>query len=234
MNLRSRNTAALRQDEPIVRLVDFPPYARLAAIRVALLAARDARARQVDIQRARNLIAAAGRPQHRVIERLERLLAAESAAGPAQKAASADADGLPPSVAAALRLAAGESPEREPKADETLKRLRDEIEILDDGLRRIDLSMDEVRAEQSRVIAESLRDRHREILRSVYHAAAALAAADEAERLFFAQTILGGYEPRPDILQRPALASAARLGSHSEHDYEISHFYRRLERMGII
>lgn len=72
------------------------------------------------------------------------------------------------------------------------------------------------------------------MLRTIFDAAQALSAAVSAERAMYARYLSAGYDDRPDILFRPSLSSANRLGSADEWDSEINTLRRWLESLGVL
>jgi hypothetical protein len=141
---------------------------------------------------------------------------------------------MPPAVARALVLIRGEALEAEPDRTERLKTLRTELATIEKALIAVAVLMDDVRAEQSLAVAKQLAPQHKEILRTIHAAAIALVAAIEAERRLFAVPLASGYDGRPDILHRPALDGASRLGSLADQDSQINGLTRRLNDLGVL
>jgi len=219
----------------ISRLDDDPEYGRLAALRRALMTAREARQNGLDILGLEGELARPGgsargprgEEQRKLLERLRRTL-------PAPPLERPDPAGLPPTLRPAMQLLRGETVEGAPDRQARLQRLRDEHRLLDDAERVVSGMMDEVRQEHSAAVCREQAVRHAEILRSYFSAAQAMAAALDMERHHIAEVIVSGHDPRPDILFRPGMIGALRLGSLTEHDSEISTERRRLEMLGVL
>jgi hypothetical protein len=198
-------------------------------------------AAQQDRQRRLDLLAIEGELQRPMspatgprIAMLRERAAALRKIAPEPKAEAPSAEGMPAPIARALLLLRGEEVPEEPDRDARLKKLRAEQRILEAAFIEVERLMEDVRADQSYVIAEHLVAAHQTILRSVWEAAAALSAAIEQERGLYASVLVAGYEGRPDVLRRPALDGASRLGTLAEWDSQISEFRRRLEEQGVI
>jgi hypothetical protein len=232
--LRSIRTEQPAGEPPILPLDQHEQYARLAAMRRAIMAAQQDRQRRLDLLAIEGELARPATLSTGPRVALLKQRATELRAAAPEKPAAPDPAGLPLPIARALELARGETVEEPPDRQERLKRLRAELRILEAGFAAIDVAMEELRAELSHAVAQQLRPRHKQIMRSVWDAAAALSAAIDAERAIYASAITSGYADRPDILQRPALRAGAMLGSLQEWDSEISHLRRRLEQQGIL
>jgi hypothetical protein len=220
---------------PISPLADHREYLRLTTLHRALSSARDDRRRGLDLlaidaELARPATSSQGPRILQLRDRAARL----RAAAPAPKADAPAADGLPPAVARALVLIRGEALEAEPDRTERLKTLRTELATIEKALIAVAVLMDDVRAEQSLAVAKQLAPQHKEILRTIHAAAIALVAAIEAERRLFAVPLAAGYDGRPDILHRPALDGASRLGSLADQDSQINGLTRRLNDLGVL
>jgi hypothetical protein len=230
---RRTQTAA---DDPLTPLAEVPAYAHLRPIRAALAAAQEARRRELDLilleEELRRPTAGSANGPRAQMQR-ERLAALRAQAAP-KSALVTDATGLPDSVALALRLAEGGKVEPTPDHAARVKQLRTELERLHDGQMAVEHLMNEARAEASFVVAKQLVGRHQAILRTVYETAVALSAAIEAERELIVSVLNAGYEVRPEILVRPALDAASRLGTLHEVDSQLSWFRRRLETQGVL
>ena len=140
----------------------------------------------------------------------------------------------PASVRRALALVAGEKIDEPLDRDGRLKHLRSEKAIIEKALADLNSLMEEIKGEQSRLVAEQLVPEYRKIQRHIYDLAAALTAAVEAERQFYVAPIQAGYLERPDILGRRRLDAAARLGTFDARDSQISSFRRELEALGVL
>ena len=141
---------------------------------------------------------------------------------------------MPASVRRALALVAGEKIDEPLDRDGRLKHLRSEKAIIEKALADLNSLMEEIKGEQSRLVAEQLVPEYRKIQRHIYDLAAALTAAVEAERQFYVAPIQAGYLERPDILGRRRLDAAARLGTFDARDSQISSFRRELEALGVL
>jgi hypothetical protein len=235
MALRPRPEPVPTDEQQIQPLDQHPEYRRLATLHRAIRAALDDRQRRIDLLSIEAELARLGRPAsgQRIAllrEHAERLRLVT----PEPKPEAPTPEGLSPTIARALLLVRGDAVAEPEDRESTAKRLRNEQRTLDAALREIDQMLDAVRAEQSRIVAEQVLPQHRAILRSVFDAAAALAAAVEAERRMYANILTMGYEGRPDILRRPALDGASRLGTLAEYESDISRFRRRLQEQGIL
>jgi hypothetical protein len=228
--------APVESDIPV--LENHPEFARVATLRRSLLAARDERQRQLDLLAVEGELArpsggcATGQRAAMLRDHAKRLRAAAPKAAP--PAAVSEDDGLPPAITRALMLIGGNALAEEPDRDARLKKLRAEIRILELALGSAEGLLNEIRATQSFEVAQSLQVQNQAILRTVFDAALALSAAVSAERALYARYLSAGYEDRPDVLIRPSLSSANRLGSTDEWDSEINTFRRRLEALGVI
>jgi hypothetical protein len=227
---------AIRETE-IPPLASDPQYAAAARIERALrdkLRETERAIDRVELERELSRIGALSRPV--ASPRVQMMQAQLKKLRAEQKSVEAPPPpgDVPEVVRRALLLLQGQAVEPTPDRAEQLKRLRADAEILEAGIRAQAVLVEEIRAERSRVVAERLRGRHQTILRSLFDAAMALSAAVEAERALYASVLSAGYEGRPDILVRPGLDGASRLGTPREWDSQISHFRRRLEAQGVL
>ncbi len=220
----------------IAPLDQDPEFAKLATLRRALIDAKDARQRAIDMlaieSELRRPLSGSGKgPRAEMLRGRLEILRAETTTA---EAPTADSTGLPPAVAQALRLTQGAQIDPAPDRDEHLKRLRDEHRMLHDGQMAVEQLLDDRRADLSLEVAKRLQPQHQAILRTIFETAAALSAAIEAERALFAAPLIAGYEGRPDVLARPALDGASRLGNLGEPESQIRLFRRRLETLGVL
>jgi hypothetical protein len=233
MALRS----AFRLAEPsLPALDDAPDYARLAQLRRVIMAAQADRFRQLDLlaiegELQRPSTSATGQRVALLRQRAATLRAGliEPDTSPAPAA-----DGLPPAIARALLLTRGERIEPIPDREARLKSLRADLRILEPALMEVENLLDALRKEHSHRVALGLVQQHNVILATIYEAAVALSAAVDAERKFYAAPLIAGYEGRPDVLLRPGLEAANRLGTLAEHDSQLSFFRRRLSDAKVI
>ena len=223
--------------DEIVPLDSRPEYAPRATLRRALMAARDDRQAQIDLADldAALLRMTNGSRADAIRERAERLreqIAATST--PDTTAAPSPGATVSPAITAAVALLRGGVVDLLPDRAERLRRLDREVAILDAAIREIDIELEGIRSELSLEVARKLVPQHKAILRTIYETAVALTAAVAAERSLFAVPLIANYEGRPDILNRPALDGASRLGTLAEWDSQISTFRRRLELLKVI
>jgi hypothetical protein len=144
----------------------------------------------------------------------------------------ADADGLDPNIAAALKLAAGEEIAPPPDRD-AHQRLRSESRVLEDALRLVRCQMETVRDEASIAVCEKLLPEYRLLLREKLQASIALSEIVRRERALVAEVLLSGHSHCPGILMSPPLDPAVRLGVLDEWDSPVSNYKRTLGEMGI-
>jgi hypothetical protein len=221
--------------EPLSALAEDPEFARLLTMRRAFVAEQDDRQRQLDILAIEGELQRPTSPASgQRIQLLRERVAAMRLVSPAPKQDTPSPDGLPQPIARALALLAGDIVQEPDDREARLKRLRSDQRILELALAALEPLIEDVRADRSLAVAVRLKPAHQAVLRDVWAAAAALATAIEAERRLFASVLIAGYTDRPDILMRPALNAALRLGALSEYDSEISWFRRRLEDQGVL
>jgi hypothetical protein len=218
-------------------LAEDPESVRIATLRRSLLAARDDRQRALDLlaieaELARPSGGSARGPRSEMLRNRAAQLRT-TAPKPAPEPAPA-ADGLPPQITRAIALLQGDAVAPPPDRAERIKRLREELAVIEPALGAVEAMLDDIRADRSRAVAEQLRPAQGQILRTIAEAATALSAAMDAERRFRAEFLMAGYSEQPDILPAPLLPGAARIGSRSEYDSEINRFIRFLTERGML
>jgi hypothetical protein len=223
-------------DVPIPQLGDDPEHSRLTA-QINVLA-RALLERELTIERyliagelSANSTLATGERKQALRARLARL---DIPASIPEAAPDPAAEGLDPTVALALRLAAGEEVEPPKDRDGHIRQLRGEIRTLDDAQRIVRVQREELREARSIAVAELVLSQQRAILRAKLDAALALAAAVAMERALIAEVLLSGHSHCPGILMSPPLDPASRLGAVDEWDSPVSQYRRRLTEMGVV
>jgi hypothetical protein len=222
---------------PIPELSADPEHARLTAQLNTLN--RGTQERQHVLERyainaelSANSTLASGPRKTLLRERLARL--EQFPSGIPEPAPEPEAEGLDPTVAVALRLAAGEEIEPPRDRDAHIQRLRSEIRVLDDAARIVSVQLEELRELRSVAVAELVLPQQRDILRSKLDALLAVAAACDAERRLIAEVLQSGHLHCPGIMTSPPIDPASRLGSTSEWDSPISTYRRTLTEMGVV
>jgi hypothetical protein len=223
---------------PIPRLADNPAYARLIGQENAL--SRGLEERQHVVERyminaelSANSTLASGPRKTMLRERLARL--EQFPSGIPEPSPEPEAEGLDPTVAVALRLAAGEEVEPPRDRDAHIQRLRAEIRTLEAAAAIVRGQMTQVREDASIAVCEALLPEYRVLLREKLLAALALSEVVRRERALIAEVLLSGHAHCPGVLISPPLDPASRLGALDEWDSPISTYKRTLgEMLGIV